>query len=336
MFVIYLVLFFCFTASNLLRLSYQGPPASCSVLVDENGGAADSMAAPKSSNRSKTSENTGRWRAAEGPARARRSKRSYLDGRPPPSPPDWLDGGAVTAVHDGNGFTLGNARPLNNALPQQMYDAMTRTRWEERRREPVVRGGDRSRGHRKRQAAAAEADIVVYRNSDAPDDGGDEAVDIVPLDTEHRIRVNLTIASDDDPERRSPVYSVSLSLPGAQQRRRVEPEEIGDPTDTVSPQTAQQQSAVSAGVGGTECECFCPCLEQDDDDDGGGGGNETAVVLSTTPDPELAASSTFSTTTNYYYYSTASEPPEPIGVTCPPPVLLFCDSGKYVCITLRR
>ncbi|XP_026805650.1 teneurin-m isoform X3 [Rhopalosiphum maidis] len=47
------------TSSNLLRLSYQGP-ASCSVLVDENGGNGDSLAIPKSLNHSKsTSENTG-------------------------------------------------------------------------------------------------------------------------------------------------------------------------------------------------------------------------------------------------------------------------------------
>eukprot|EP00102_Acyrthosiphon_pisum_P009702 XP_003248283.1 PREDICTED: teneurin-m isoform X2 [Acyrthosiphon pisum] len=46
------------TSSNLLRLSYQGP-ASCSVLVDENGGNGDSLAMPKSLNHTKTSENTG-------------------------------------------------------------------------------------------------------------------------------------------------------------------------------------------------------------------------------------------------------------------------------------
>ncbi|XP_050057252.1 teneurin-m isoform X3 [Aphis gossypii] len=47
------------TSSNLLRLSYQGP-ASCSVLVDENGGNGDSLAMPKSLNHTKSSsENTG-------------------------------------------------------------------------------------------------------------------------------------------------------------------------------------------------------------------------------------------------------------------------------------
>lgn len=47
------------TSSNLLRLSYQGP-ASCSVLVDENGGNGDSLAIPKSLNHTKSSsENTG-------------------------------------------------------------------------------------------------------------------------------------------------------------------------------------------------------------------------------------------------------------------------------------
>ncbi|XP_050443335.1 teneurin-m isoform X3 [Adelges cooleyi] len=45
------------TTSNMLRLSYQGP-ASCSVLVDENG--SDSLTAPKLSNHSsKTTDNTG-------------------------------------------------------------------------------------------------------------------------------------------------------------------------------------------------------------------------------------------------------------------------------------
>ncbi|XP_025201186.1 teneurin-m isoform X2 [Melanaphis sacchari] len=47
------------TSSNLLRLSYQGP-ASCSVLVDENGENGDSLSMSKSLNHTKsTSDNTG-------------------------------------------------------------------------------------------------------------------------------------------------------------------------------------------------------------------------------------------------------------------------------------
>jgi len=217
------------------------------VLVDENGAVAtDTLATPKSSNRSKIQpENTGRWwrdgPAGAPPPRARRSERSL--GRPP----RLLDGdgdGTIT-VHGFRSRTLdnSNARP-DNALPRQMYDAMS-TMW-----------SGRERGHRKRHA-----DVVVYRKSDsAGGDRPDEAVDIVPLaDTaaEHRIRVNLTVGSD-DPDG-SPVYSVSLSLPGADQRQPV-------PDETVAAIVAPPPPPAVASTG-TECECFCPCLDQDDDDD---------------------------------------------------------------------
>lgn len=314
--LITIILFFVPTASNLLRLSYQGP-TSCSVLVDENGGVTDSLATPKSSNRTRTLENTGRWRRgqylAEAPPSARRSKRSV--DRPPS---DWLDGngdGTIATVH-GNGFrprTLDNARPIN-ALPRQMYDAMMKMSSE---REPQRH---RPRRHRKRNAAA---DVVVYRKSDSPEAGDeDEAVDIVPLDTEHRIRVNLTIASDDPGG--SPMYSVSLSLPGAPQQ----PGSEETVTTTRPVETVPRSRPLPVPSAGTECECFCPCFDQDDVRT-----TISDIVPSTVPPAEFTyvdtdASSTF-TITDYTDITTSERPTaEHLDVSCPPPVLLFCETGK--------
>lgn len=308
---------FCFVASNLLRLSYQGS-ASCSVLVDENGGTSDSLATPKSPNHTKTSENTGRL-CPQDPAESprARSKRSL-------EPLDLLDGGGVgidrvgmKTVHDDPpenrliSRTL-NARTNNNALPQQMYDAMMVMA---AKRNPLSRtlASSIPRRHRKRQTAA---DVVVYRKES--DDGGygeivDEAVNIVPLDSEHRIRVNLTIASDGSAG--SPMYSVSLSLPSVEQQPK--PEIV--PSDRTT--ALVQPPSLSAG---TECECFCPCLEQDDEQV-----RPFDAEYSSTISPSTSIPMGNETSSAYWITSsTTSESPETSEVSCPPPVLMFCDTGK--------
>lgn len=298
------------------------------MLVDENGGTSDSLATPKSSNHTKSSENTGRWRPRDPaqPPRAR-TKRSL-------EPLDLLDGGGIDRISDGtttvhddppvNRFvsrTL-NAR-TNNALPQQMYVAMMAMA---SKRQSSTPASSPTRRHRKRQAAA---DVVVYRKES--DDVGygeivDETVNIVPLDSEHRIRVNLTIASDDSAG--SPMYSVSLSLPSVEQQPK--PEKVPSDITAVAGGMVQQPS-LSAG---TECECFCPCLEQDDDDDNADQTSKARLFSTTTPstiipfDNETSSTFWITSSTTSETYSETSEPPEPLEVSCPPPVLLFCDSGK--------
>lgn len=296
------------------------------MLVDENGGTSDTLATPKSLNHTKSSENTGRWRPrspAQSPrARTKRSLESL----------DSLYGGGIdrvsddtTTVHDDppvNRFvsrTL-NAR-TNNALPQQMYVAMMAMA---SKRQSSTPASVPTRRHRKRQAAA---DVVVYRKES--DDGGygeivDEAVNIVPLDSEHRIRVNLTIASDDSAG--SPMYSVSLSLPSVEQQPK--PEKVPSDIAAITGGMVQQPS-LSAG---TECECFCPCLEQDDDNDDQ---TSDARLFSVTPSTIIPIGNETSSSFWITPSSTASEPssetsepPESLEVSCPPPVLLFCDSGK--------
>lgn len=332
-----------------MRLSYQGP-ASCSVLVDENGGVSDSLATPKSQNHSKSSENTGRWGEPAYASRARRSKRS-LEQHQRYQPPGLLDGGGV-GDRDGpnadggdgsddvdllvhakkvvNGFssdqTLINARMNHNknkALPKQMYDAMLALK------SPgmIYRPQPPPRRHRKRHTS----DVIVYRKEDlegavaADGDRGhvNETVDIVPLDSENRIRVNLTIASDDSIG--SPVYTVSLSLPNAAQQP-VEPEFVR-PAEPVGTVVQPPQPAAPLPFGGTECECYCPCLDDDE---------ITEDVLFSTSSPSTPLTSTEigyndTSSTVWNMYSSSSEQPETAEVlTCPPPVLLFCEPGKLL------
>lgn len=336
------------TASNLLRLSYQGP-ASCSVLVDENGGVSDPLATPKSSaNHTRTSENTGRWSPAAGRARGKRSldRRRYrppgtLDGERVGAGVGDADNGDGTAVHDDdnpNGVvpygTLGGAR-TNHALPRQMYDALMTVRSRGWWRPSAARRAK----HRKRQAA----DAVVLRRE--PSDGAEfgEDVDIVPLaDAERgRIRLNLTIGSEDDPVG-GPVYAVSLSLPGAD---RLLPQQQQQQQPKVARASAAARPAPSPSAG-TECACFCPCLDSDDDDDGDGDRwwdvtattpdatqSATVVPVTSTPSTDDDDGTTLWTTSS----STTSEPSEVL--TCPPPVLIFCDTGKSRArpvFTLRR
>lgn len=299
------------------------------MLVDENSGTSDSLATSKSPNHTKSSENTGRWRLRNPAASPRaRNKRSL-------EPLDLLDGGGVSVGRTGDGTTTVHDDPpenrfvsrtlnarTNNALPQQMYVAMMEMA---SKRQSSTSASAALRRHRKRQAAA---DVVVYRKES--DDGGgyseivDKAVNIVPLDSEHRIRVNLTIASDDSAG--SPMYSVSLSLPSVEQQPKPEKVHSDISTDTGG---MVQQPSLSAG---TECECFCPCLEQDDDDND----HQTskARLFSTTPSTIIPIDNEKSSSTFWITSSTTSGPSsetspslEPLQVSCPP-VFLFCDSGK--------
>lgn len=348
-----------------MRLSYQGP-ASCSVLVDENGGVSDSLATPKSQNRSKSSENTGRWGdpPADASRSARRSKRS-LEQVHRYRPPGLLDGdgigdrdvgldgvggggadGVDPVAHANqlvNGFasdrTL-NARTNNDykkaSLPRQMYDAMLALKspgtghWQQQQpsQSPRVK-------HRKRHTS----DVIVYRKEDSEGvmtaDGGkghvNETVDIVPLDSETRIRVNLTIASDGSAG--SPVYTVSLSLPNAAQQP--DPVEPVRPVEPAAAQPPPQPVAASPYSGGTNCECFCPCLDDDEDDDGSGGGRTTVDVMfsaTSTPSTSTEVGSVDTSSTFWTTYPSSSEQPETTAgvLTCPPPVLLFCEPGKLL------
>jgi len=306
------------------------------VLVDENGGNGDSLAMPKSLNHTKTSENTGRLRPRDLETRAR-SKRSLERQRQNHRPLDLLDGGDGDVGANGDGTVVEHDNPVkdslssrtlyartNRALPRQMYDATMEVKSLSSKRLPPTRK------HRKRQAS----DMIVYRkDSDDDDDGNIMAgsVDIVPLDSEHRIRVNLTIASDDD-SAGSPMYALSLSLPRADQ---VEPVRV--PAAVVNPPNSVPPLLQSPGA---ECDCFCPCLGQDDDDDDDDDDGDRTVTANIVP----TISSTFSpignTTTDTIWsteYST-TESPEPTldVVSCPPPVLLFCDTGKSLMYTLER
>lgn len=258
------------------------------------------------------------------------------------------DGGAAV-VHDrapSQSPSMLDAR-TNHALPQQMYDALLAAR------SPTKQStASRPRGHRKRHAAAAE--VTVFRQqpavggpyrleSDALDvrtDGNDvndwNSVDIVPLDVERRIRVNLTIAADGGPAGGdAAVYAVSLSLPRAglpddPQARAVVPGRHPLPPAAVPP------------AGGTECECYCPCLEQDDEDVGAAENSTANAVWTTTTTVAVSEdafdSSTFRTTPNDEYDGGTSWPSSipPAGLTdefspatCPPPVMMFCsEPGK--------
>lgn len=301
-----------------MRLSYQGP-ASCSVLVDENG---DSSAAPRSaSNHTKTAANTGRWShpAPRGTAAVpvARGKRS-LDRRRYPSP-GMPDGDGGTAVHaDGGGTTLnGNT---NRALPAQMYDALLAV---------ADRPAER---HWKRRANDA-MDMVVYRR---PSDGtGEEPVDFVPLlpasrDSDRggggRIRVNVSIGGSAD----GAVYAVSLSLP---ETVRVP----ARPPPPPPPHPSAMSVGGGGGGGGTECECYCPCLEPDDDDDGDRNG--TAVADDGDRNGTAVADAADSTTTAFPDTTTGAADDDyaegwttsvAVGPeTCPPPVLMFCETGEW-------
>lgn len=199
-----------------------------------------------------------------------------------------------------------------------MYDAVLalKSPGTERRVQPLRR-------HRKRHAS----DVIVYRkdDSDGAADGGtgrvNETVDIVPLDPENRIRVNLTIASDDSVG--SPVYTVSLSLPGGAAQQQPEPE-IARP-----PEAPKGMMAVAPwpSQGATECECYCPCL----DDDLNTAADD--VMFSTSSPPSTSTDVGYNDTSSTEFWSTypssSSEEPETAEVfTCPPPVLLFCEPGK--------
>jgi hypothetical protein len=238
-----------------------------------------------------------------------------------------------------NGFpsdqTLINARMNRNnnnkALPQQMYDAILALKspgTKHRRQQPPTKR------HRKRHTS----DVIVYRKDDlegaAAADGGrghvNETVDIVPLDSENRIRVNLTIASDDSIG--SPVYTVSLSLPNAVQQP-VEPELVG-PVEPARTVVNRPQPAAPFPMGGTECECYCPCLDDDDQITADFSTSSPSTPLTST---EIGYNDSFTTVWNTY--SSSSEQPETTEVlTCPPPVLLFCEPGKLLypfCISGR-
>lgn len=304
-----------------MRLSYQGP-ASCSVLVDENGGNGDSLAMPKSLNHTKTSENTGRWPLRDLETRAR-SKRSWERQRQNHRPLDLLDGGDGDVGTNGDGTVVEHDNPVkdslssrtlyartNRALPRQMYDAMMAVKSSPSEQLPPTRK------YRKRQAS----DLIVYRKeSDDGDDG--HIVDIVPLDSEHRIRVNLTIASDDN-SAESPMYALSLSLPRADQVEPViVPAAVQNPPNSVPPLLQSP---------GAECDCFCPCLGQDDDDgDDDGDRMVTADSISKIPSTfSLIGNTTTDSTWTTEYSTTESPEPTLDVVSCPPPVLMFCDTGK--------
>lgn len=296
------------------------------MLVGENGATSDSLAVPKSLNHTnKMAENTGRWRPRDSVRARARVKRSLRQRRILGAfdDDDVDDDDVVDANGDGikahessvNGFSSNTLIARSkNALPQQMYDAMVWMSSERKKIAPVVVRPRRH--HQKRQTA----DVIVYRKDAADTTGNgnaaaDETVDIVPLlDSERRIRVNLTIASDD--QAGSPVYAVSLSLPGAEQPQNVPPPHLTE----ILPPDPPSYSA------GSECDCFCPCLEQDY-------GQTTVttsnVIFSTNPSEtgptENETSDTFWTITS----PTTSERPDPIEVSCPPPVLLYCEPGEY-------
>jgi len=302
------------------------------VLVDENGGNGDSLAMPKSLNHTKSSENTGRLRPRDLETHAR-SKRSLERQRQNHRPLDLLDGGDGDVGANGDGTVVQHDNPVkgslssrtlyartNRALPRQTYDDMMAVKSSSSKQLP------QTRKHRKRQAS----DMIVYRkDSDDDDDGNVMAgsVDIVPLDPEHRIRVNLTIASDDDTAG-SPMYSLSLSLPRADQVEPVRVPTVANPANFVPPLLQSP---------GAECDCFCPCLDQDDDDDGDQ--TATANIVPTIPSTFSPIGNMTTDTIWTTDYST-TESPEPTVdvVSCPPPVLLFCDTGKsstLSCIYIR-
>jgi len=294
---------------------------------------------PKSSNHTKSaSENTGKWRPRD-PETLARSKRSLERQRQNHRTLDLLDDGDGDVGANGDGTVVQHDNPLkdslspralyartNRALPQQMYDAMMAVKSSSSKRVPF------KRKHRKRQAS----DMIVYRKDPDDDDDDDDditsgTVNIVPLDSEHRIRINLTIASDDD-RAGSPMYAVSLSLPSADQ---VEPAAakvaaVVHPVDSVPPSRSS----------GTECDCFCPCLEQDEDPEGSG--TVTANIVPTTPSTFDPNDDNTTSNTIWATASSTTEPPEQTVdvVSCPPPVLLFCDTGKspifHLTIRTRR
>jgi len=144
-------------------------------------------------------------------------------------------------------------------------------------------------------------------------------VDIVPLDPEHRIRVNLTIASDDG-SAGSPMYALSLSLPRADQV--VEPVRVAPVAPVANPLNSMPPLQSS----GAECDCFCPCLDQDDDD---GDRMTTTNIIPTNPSTLSQFDNMTSDTIWTTEFSTTEYPERTVdAVSCPPPVLLFCDTGK--------
>lgn len=306
-----------------MRLSYQGP-ASCSVLVDENGGNGDSLAMPKSLNHSKTSENTGRWGPRDLETRTR-SKRSLERQRQNHRPLELLDGGDDDVGANGDGMVVPHDNPVIDSLSSRMLYARTNRALSRKINDAIIisKSSKRlpmTRKHRKRQAS----DMIVYRkdsdddNDDDDDDGNvmAESVDIVPLDSEHRIRVNLTIASDDD-SARSPMYSLSLSLPRADQVELVKVPVVPKPENSMPP---------SLQSPGAECDCFCPCLDQDDDEDDRTTTANIIPTISSTFSPNDNMTSDTIWTTEY---STTESPKQTVDVvSCPPPVLLLCDTGK--------
>lgn len=343
-----------------MRLSYQGT-TSCSVLVDGNvGTGGDSPETLNSPNHTKTSEHTGRWGNSRNPGVVRaRNKRSLLDDRQPQyhddqSPlhllsGDGSGGGGVEANGDGDGRAVtvhDDVNPVNRlssgtlyartnkALPKQMYDAMMLIASHQKVKSAApVRQPQQpvsSRRHKKRQA-----DLVVYRkdpNGRLDDDMTDEVVNFVPLDSEHRIRVNLTIASDDG-SAGGPTYAVSLSLPSsasaAVDRHPQPPEMIQDiPSDT----SAVEVQPISL-LAGSECQCYCPCLDQDqeNDDPQNVDLSTTDILISSTPPTIMSTDDNNTSTTEFWTTTTTSfGTSEPIDVSCPPPVLLFCEQGKHV------
>jgi len=299
------------------------------VLVDEDGGNGDSLTMPKSLNHTKTSENTGRWGSRDLETRTR-NKRSLERQRQNHRPLELLDGGdgdvgantgdGMVVQHDNSVIDSLSSRMLyahtNRALPRKINDAIMISKSSLSKRLPMIRK------HRKRQAS----DMIMYRkdsdgdNEDDDDDNGNvmaESVDIVPLDSEHRIRVNLTIASDDD-SARSPMYSLSLSLPRSDQVEPVKIPAVSKPVNSIPP---------SLQSPGAECDCFCPCLDQDDDEDDRMTTVNIVPTISSTFSPiDNMTPNTIWTTTDY---STTEFPQQTVDViSCPPPVLLFCDTGK--------
>lgn len=333
------------------------------MLVDGNAGAGgDSSEMLNSPNHTKTSEHTGRWGNPQKPGVVRaRSKRSLLDDRRPRrrddrSPPNTLggDGPGVGANGDGDGRPVTvhddvnpinrlssgtlNAR-TNKALPRQMYDAMMTIASHRKVNAayPVHQQQQRPAPgkHRKRQA-----DLVVYRKDSSADDAANEAVNFVPLDSEHRIRVNLTIAPEDGLAG-GPTYAVSLSLPGSasaaadQQRPQTAEKSWDVPQDTAAAAVAQPVSLLA----GTECQCYCPCLDQDEDDvdDPQNAVRSTTGVSDSTARPTIlpaddndTSGAEFWTATSTPSFGTSEHSETSAEVSCPPPVLLFCEQGKHV------
>lgn len=340
--------------------------------------SGNSPATNGSPNHTKSSDNTGRWSDPKFPSRSNaRSKRS-AEQHPLSDLPDgggsgvnallnngggvsvnygdgiitnYGDSGSIVALHDNDNHLVANselllsshavgARTNNNnggMMSRKMFDAMVKLTAER----PITT--PQTRRHRKRQTA----DVIVHRKdlSSSAAEGGDsvgggpvETVDIVPLDSERRIRVNLTIASEDG-SAGNPVYEVSLSLPGGDQQQRQQQQQP-QPAIVTTPEVVRPQPpAIESFMTGAECECSCPCLDDSDDEGDDFSTSTTASAWTRDMNQTVSITTTKGMIDNDYsteltelwttvQTSSTSEPPV-IDVSCPPPVLLFCDPGKF-------